>query len=402
MEMEGKKLNKRQIRQLTSSAFFMMTSAIGPAFLTQTALFSAQYRASFAFVILVSLIISLGAQLHIWRILTVSNEYAQDISNKVFPGLGYVLSFFIVLGGLVFNIGNVAGAGLGLNAVFNINPTLSAVIIGLVAIVIFLSRNGKRIVDYIVQTLGIIILLLCLYVAIVSEPPLGEVAYRTFAPENPGSLVLPTITIVGGTVGGYITFSGAHRLIDSGFTGKENLGYTETSSILAIIATGIMRIFLFLAVFGVIAGGASINMNNPVASAFQAALGNTGTIIFGFVLCAAGLSSVIGAAYTSASFIRSFHPFFDKYNNMVIVAFIAISTVIFAFVGEPVTLLVLAGALNGLILPLTLGTTLIAAHKKSIIGDYKHPKWLTVYGVLAVIVTLIVGVMSLSDITQLF
>lgn len=400
--MSEQALTKEQRRQITSSAFLMMTSAIGPAFLTQTALFSVQYLSSFAFVILVATIISLGAQLNIWRILSASNEYAQDVSNKVFPGLGYVISFFIVLGGIAFNIGNVAGAGLGLNAIFGLNPTISAVIIGLIAILIFLSKNGKALVDYLIQFLAVIMLILCLYVAIVSQPPLGEVAYRTFVPENPESLVMPIITIVGGTVGGYITFSGAHRLIETGNSGVENMRYSTISSITGIAATGIMRIFLFLAVLGVVYGGATINMDNPAASAFEAALGPAGAVIFGFILLAAGLSSVIGAAYTSASFVRTFHPILDKYNNLVIVGFIAFSTIVYAFIGQPVTLLVLAGAFNGMILPLTLGVTLVAAHKKSIVGDYKHPKWLTIYGVLAVLVTLVVGVMSLGDLTQLF
>ena len=37
--------------------FLMATSAIGPAFLTQTAVFTAQFYASFAFAILISIII---------------------------------------------------------------------------------------------------------------------------------------------------------------------------------------------------------------------------------------------------------------------------------------------------------------------------------------------------------
>ncbi len=51
-----------------------------------------------------------------------------------------------------------------------------------------------------------------------------------------------------------------------------------------------------------------------------------------------------------------------------IVGFIALSTVVMALIGQPATLLVLAGALNGLILPITLGVCLIASQKKSIMG----------------------------------
>ena len=46
---------------------------------------------------------------------------------------------------------------------------------------------------------------------------------------------------------------------------------------------------------------------------------------------------------------------------------------IFLFIGKPISLLIIAGAINGWILPITLGAILIASKKKSIVGDYKHP-----------------------------
>ena len=42
--------------------------------------------------------------------------------------------------------------------------------------------------------------------------------------------------------------------------------------------------------------------------------------------------------------------------------------------------LILAGALNGLILPLVLGALLLASRKKTIVGDYQHPRFLSVTG----------------------
>src|SRR5918993_6067012 len=95
------------------AAFLMATSAIGPGFLTQTAVFTAQLGASFGFAILVSVVFDLGAQLNIWRVIAVSGRRAQDIANAVLPGLGHLLAGLVALGGLAFNVGNVAGAGLG-------------------------------------------------------------------------------------------------------------------------------------------------------------------------------------------------------------------------------------------------------------------------------------------------
>ncbi len=59
---------------LLGAAFLMATSAIGPGFLTQTTVFTEQLAASFGFVILISIIIDIGAQLNIWRIIAISEK----------------------------------------------------------------------------------------------------------------------------------------------------------------------------------------------------------------------------------------------------------------------------------------------------------------------------------------
>jgi Mn2+/Fe2+ NRAMP family transporter len=119
---------------ILGAAFLMATSAIGPGFLTQTTKFTADLLASFGFVILVSLLLDIGAQLNIWRIITVSNSRAQDIANKVLPGLGIAVACLIAFGGLVFNIGNIAGCGLGLNAITGVSLTTGAVISCIIAL----------------------------------------------------------------------------------------------------------------------------------------------------------------------------------------------------------------------------------------------------------------------------
>ena len=97
---------------LTGAAFLMATSAIGPGFLTQTAVFTQQLAASFGFVILASVVIDIGAQLNVWRVIAVADARAQDIANRVLPGSGWLLAVLVVLGGAAFNIGNIAGTAL--------------------------------------------------------------------------------------------------------------------------------------------------------------------------------------------------------------------------------------------------------------------------------------------------
>ena len=99
---------------------------------------------------------------------------------------------------------------------------------------------------------------------------------------------------------------------------------------------------------------------------FQHAAGNIGYKLFGLVLWTAAITSVIGAAYTSVSFLKTLHPFIARNTRGFIIGFILASSLIFCFIGKPVTLLIVAGALNGFILPATLSIMLIAARKSAI------------------------------------
>ncbi|TBW90303.1 divalent metal cation transporter, partial [Staphylococcus hominis] len=171
------------------------------AFLSQTAVLTALFYVSFAFVILISIIIDIGAQINIWRILVVTGLRGQEISNKVLPGLGTIISILIAFGGLAFNIGNIAGAGLGLNAMFGFDVKWGAAITAIFAILIFVSRSGQKIMDVISMILGIVMILVVAYVMVVTNPPYGYALLHTFAPEHPFKLIFTIITLVGGTVG---------------------------------------------------------------------------------------------------------------------------------------------------------------------------------------------------------
>jgi Mn2+/Fe2+ NRAMP family transporter len=243
--------------------------------------------------------------------------------------------------------------------------------------------------------MGFVMIILTVYVAIVSAPPVGEAVVKTFVPDQIDMLAI--VTLVGGTVGGYITFAGGHRLLDAGVKGVSALPEVTKSSVSGIAIASIMRIVLFLAALGIVAQGLVLDKANPPASVFQLAAGDVGYRIFGVVMWAAAITSVIGAAYTSVSFIRTFHEKIESAHKWIIVGFIALSTLVFVLVGRPVKILVLVGAVNGLILPISLGVMLVAAYRKNIVGDYKHPLWMTIFGGIVVVAMAIMGAYTLIN-----
>jgi Mn2+/Fe2+ NRAMP family transporter len=380
---------------ILGAAFLMATSAIGPGFLTQTSLFTEQLLTSFGFVILISVLIDIGVQLNIWRIVTVSENRAQDIANKIFPGLGFFLAFLIAFGGLIFNTGNIAGCGLGINVLTGIKVEYGAIISCVIALGIFWYKEAGRLIDGFAKWLGIIMIGLTVYIAFVSNPPLGDALYRTVWPEKIDTMKI--VTLVGGTVGGYISFAGAHRLLDAGIKGKENLKQVTKSSISGILITSVMRYVLFLAALGVVWGGIKLAADNPAASVFQSAAGELGYKFFGVVIWIAAITSVVGASFTSVSFWKTLHPVVSKNEKIIISLFIIASTIIFVSIGNPKEVLVFAGAANGIILPIALAVILLAATKSSIMKNYKHPVWMQLIGWLVVI---IMGWMSIYSIQQ--
>jgi Mn2+/Fe2+ NRAMP family transporter len=373
----------------------MATSAIGPGFLTQTTVFTQQLAAAFGFVILISILLDIGAQLNMWRILTVTDHRAQDLANELLPGLGYFLAALVVLGGLAFNIGNIAGCGMGIQVLSGMDTTYGAILSGGIALFIFWMKEAGKAMDHFARWLGILMVLLTLYVAVSSHPPLTAALQQSIWPAVIDTKAI--VTLVGGTVGGYISFAGAHRLLDAGISGPAQMRYVNKSAVSGIVITGIMRTVLFLAALGVVTQGAVLDSSNPPAAVFRFAAGEMGYRFFGIVMWSAAITSVIGAAYTSVSFLKTFHPFIALYERWFISFFIVCATVVFIVVGQPVRLLIMAGALNGLILPVALAVVLLAATRKRLMGSYRHPVWMQAAGWLVVLIMGWLGIITIRQ-----
>ncbi|MBC3956568.1 NRAMP family divalent metal transporter [Pseudomonas triticifolii] len=394
---------KTRRASLVAAIFMMATSAIGPGFITQTATFTAKMGAAFAFGILASILIDFVVQINIWRIVTLTRMRAAELANKAIPGSGYLLAVLVMFGGLVFNVGNIAGAGLGLNALLGLDPKWGGGLSALLAIGIFSSHRAGLAVDRMIVWLGVIMIGLTVFVAFVSNPPLGEALYQTVLPDQINFATITTI--VGGTVGGYITYAGAHRLLDRGTTGEENLAAVTKAALSGIFVTGLMRYVLFLAVLGVVASGVVIDTSgkgaNPAAQAFQAAAGQFGLRAFGLILWAAAITSVIGAAYTSMSFLSVFKPnITEPGRNRATTIFIGVSLLAYMLMGTaPAALLLFAGGFNGLILPIGLSLFIYVGWRRSdMMGGYHYPRWLLVLGALTCLLTWYMAIKSIGPI----
>ena len=391
---------RRGRAELLGAVFLMATSAIGPGFLTQTALFTHTLRADFAFAILASLLVDVAAQLNVWLVLGVARRRGQEVASALVPGLGRFVAAAVAAGGLAFNVGNLAGCALGL-AVFGLPPLAGAALSALLAFALLARPAAGRAMDLFVQALGLLMIALTGAVMLASGPDYGQAALRAVLPQRLDPLAV--VTLVGGTVGGYITFAGVHRLLAAGCGGPGDAPGLRRAAVTGIVVTGVMRVLLFLAVLGVVSQpGAALDLANPAASAFRLGAGEWGYRFFGLVLWSAAITSVVGCSYTSLSFLSGPGGVVERRPVAALALFVGLALLGYALLGQPVPLLVAAGALNGLILPITLGVALVAARRPELMGAYRHPLALQALGWLAWGVSVAAGGLALGALRKLF
>ncbi|NLS11968.1 divalent metal cation transporter [Vibrio sp. SM6] len=373
-----------QRKAIFSVAFLMATTSVGPGFLTQTAVFTNLYQMDMAFPVFASMFITFGIVMNLWRIVGVSGLRIQDIANKVAPGMGYLVGILLALGAVAFNFGNVSGAALGLNVLTGVDTTWGALFTGVVGCLLFVVHNASKRMDQMARYLGLFMIVLIAYVAMTSLPPMGETLTAAVMPSDFSTLLLPTLTIVGGAVGGYYT--GAQRLVDIGLQGKENIPSIKQAAWAGISIAVIIRILLFFAVLGVISTGAVLDSANPAADAFRQGAGTVGYFIFGLVLFVASITSVVGNSYMAISLIKTLFPAVARREKAWCVGFIMVTSLGTVTMNMPIFLLMLAGLVNSIILPVVLAMVLAATRRKDIVGDYQHPMALTAIGIAIVLV----------------
>ena len=368
---------KRFSSPFIAATFMMATSAIGPGFLTQTTVFTQQLLYNFGFVILLSLVIDIIAQVSIWQALSYSNSSVQKLAHRIHPVLSWVFCVAIATGGLVFNIGNLAGAGLGLNALLALPTPIGVILSALIAIILFLSKSQLKWLDYTVKILGVLMILMLMGMVFMTQNDFGKILKFTFLPEEIN--IKATLTLVGGTVGGYITFAGAQRLLDSGIVGPQYQSQVKQSAYRGILLTGTFRFLLYWVILYIVIQGGHLNPDNPTASVFENYFGSWGNKAFGLMIFSAALTSVIGATYTSISFLKDLNQAFTS--KWTPALFVIPSLLIYLWLGKPVVLLVWAGYMNSFILPVCLSIVLFAIQKWKILplsNVWLFLAWLTV------------------------
>lgn len=367
------------MRRFGSILFWSVISAafIGPGTVTTAASAGAGYRYALLWALLFSTLACLVLQEAAARLTVVSGRNLGEALRLQYHGaLSGVAVLALVLGAIVLGcaayeagniLGGVAGAALGID----LSPRALTTIIGVgSAMVLWLGRTAvvARMLGVLVAVMGIAFLATAWRLG---PDPVGLVR-GTLVPALPAGAGLLVLGLIGTTVVPYNLFLG------SGLARGQKLGELRFGLTVAIILGGVVSM-------GIVVVGTAVEGTfrfESLAAVLAERLGAGARRLFAVGLCAAGVSSAITAPIAAAITARSlFSPSADEQGRgaeawgdrgwkfrAVWLAVLAVGVGFGLAEVQPIPAILLAQALNGILLPFVAVFLLLSVNNRDLVG----------------------------------
>ena len=310
---------------------------------------------------------------------------------QIFVGLAVGISCF------AFQSGNEIGASAGLQDITGMPQWVSALIIGVIALIAALASN--KVLETIMQVFVSVMGVLFLVTAIAVAPNLGQVT--GLVPVVPEGGLMNTMALIGTTLIGMnlilhsITSQGKYTSIEELPDARFDIRF---NIIIGIIITASILITSGTVLYGT---GTSVNGALTFTKSLEPVLGSWARVVGDIGLLAAGLSSAIAVGFTFKTiFSALFH--WEGGSSCTKAKLLAIIVIVFGTVlamvnTSPAAIIVAAQAISGFILPFIAILLLVIANSKKLLGNYTNSVIRNVLGGIAAVATLGLAIRALYN-----
>lgn len=331
----------------------------------------------------------------------VDSSTAVAPENQVWKWIVRAVFFLTVLAVcFAFQAGNEIGAARGLADIVNMPIPAAAIIIGLCALATTWLGSYKTL-ETIMQIFVSLMGVLFLITAIVIRPDWGAVL-RGIIPSLPEGSTVSALALIGTTMVGInlIVHSIScqekyHSLNDMG-DAKFDIG---VNILIGVVITLSMLITSAAVLYQ---SGTEVSSPLVFTQSLEPVLGSWARIIGDIGLLAAGLSSAVAVSYTMRSIYSRLFKWEGGSTSMpakilgtIVIAF---GTAFAMFSKTPTQIIVVAQAVSGFSLPFIAIVLLVVANSKKLMGDYRNKLFSNVVGIIAVAVTLFLGLRNIYNV----
>ena len=406
----NKKLSNSGPGILVTAAF------IGPGTVTACTLAGANYGYTLIWALVFATLATIILQEMSARLGTISQQglgqsLKQALAGSVFKWPLTALLLVALYGGnAAYEAGNLAGASLGISAIFDQQGLLSqwsTAILAALALIILMSGSYRFIERVLLMLVGMMAFAF-IATALVVQPNWAGMLAATIKPSIPTGSILTVIALVGTTVVPYNLFLHASAAKNK-WHGDKDLSSARADTALSIGLGGLVAILIASsAAASIYAQGLKVQNAADMATQFEPLFGSLSTYLLGFGLFAAGLSSAITAPLATAYAVTEIlglktnqgtteNPSSSAQSTafrFICASIIVIGCAISLLGIKPIKLIVIAQFANGLLLPIVACFLLYVVNQSRYMGQHKNGWLSNLLGLVVVLFTAGLGLKS--------
>lgn len=396
--------NAGKILKSIGPGMIITASFIGPGTVTTMSQGGAGFGYSLLWAVVFSIIATIVLQEMIIRLSLVTREGLGEAIQELFSNkIGKLIIVWftliaVTIGCAAYISGDLIGTSLGASYLLNIPENVVAPIIGVIILLIGLFGN-YRFLEKIMILLMVVMGAIFITTMIVIKPDILGILKGIFVPTIPNGSIITVIALIGTTVVPYNFFIHS-TAVHERFGDIKALKFARWDTIISITIGGIISAAILIAA-ATLMHGKEITSVIQLAGPLKPVLGDAAPVTISIGLFAAGLSSAIasptGAAATISSLLGWKGGMESKKYKYVFTLIIIVGIITSALGFEPLQVLLVAQALNGIILPVIAILIFIIINKKDFMGRYVNTIWLNIIGGFVVLVVSFLGLYSLVD-----
>ena len=399
-----------QILKALGPGMIITASFIGPGTVTTMTQSGAGFGYSLLWAVVFSVIATIVVQEMIIRLSLVTREgLGEAIQSLLQHKVGkFILVWFILivvtLGCAAYISGDLIGTSLGAAYLLHLPKHVVAPIIGIIILLIGVLGNYDFLEKFMI-VLMVIMGLIFITTMILVQPDVGAVFKGALVPTVPNGSMLTVIALIGTTVVPYNFFIHS-TAVHERFHSIKALRFARWDTVLSITIGGIISAAILISAATLIRGE-EVSSVIQLARPLEPILGQAATYAMSIGLFAAGLSSALasptGAAATISSLLGWKGGMSSKKYKTVFACIIIVGIISSALGFEPLQVVLVAQALNGMILPIVAIVIFIIVNRRRLLGDYVNNwKWNVIGGLVVAVITFLGGYSLVDAVAQLF
>lgn len=385
-------------------------SFIGPGTITTATVTGASYGYALAWAIVFSIVATIILQEMSARLGIVTGQGLGEALRETFQhpvlrvGMVVLIVAAIGIGGASYAGGDTTGTALGLAGLTGLPDRLLMVVVAAIIFALLITGSYKVIERALVVMVAVLAAVFLLTMIVVT-PDLGAIVRGAFVPTVPTGALLTTIALIGTTVVPYNLFLHANLAHEKwgGLPQDRALRDAQKDTIISISIGGVITLAIMItAAAAMWTQGVTAESGADMAAQLEPLLGPAAQYVFALGLLAAGLTSAVagplGAAFAICGVMGWGRDMTSPRFKAVWICVMLIGLLIALTGVNPIQVIILAQAANGLLLPIVAGFLLVVMSRTSVLGRHTNGPVATTLGGLVFVVVTGLAVYQFADI----